>query len=181
MGDGFVVVPDYEQYILPPPIEVDGEPVYSISVFHQLHCLVRHATVRPRVMMVGYRTLGLTAYLTLVTCQEAYNALACGTPAPDTASTTNDPLTRAGRRSEGHISNSNHHHDAGHRRLHIDHCFRYLRQALMCCGDTALEGHDSTKKDVPDADSTPAVHLCKDYALLVRWAEEHRGSDDKNL
>ena len=30
---------------------------------------------------------------------------------------------------------------------HMIHCFDYLRQTIMCCGDTALEGHETTFPD----------------------------------
>jgi hypothetical protein len=63
-------------------------------------------------------------------------------------------------------------------RRHVDHCFRYLRQSLVCCGDTALEGQN-TKITLPDTDGTGAVHLCKDFEQVRAWAEERR-MDDKH-
>lgn len=36
---GFAKVHNREQYLLPPPVIEDGLEVYSISVFHQIHCL----------------------------------------------------------------------------------------------------------------------------------------------
>ncbi|KAK4098360.1 hypothetical protein N658DRAFT_455131 [Parathielavia hyrcaniae] len=62
--------------------------------------------------------------------------------------------------------------DADHQHdpvAHIDHCFRYLRQSLVCCGDTALEGQNPKAK-VPDTDGTGAVHLCKDFDIVKVWA-----------
>jgi glyoxylase-like metal-dependent hydrolase (beta-lactamase superfamily II) len=63
-----------------------------------------------------------------------------------------------------------------HARRHTDHCFRYLRQSIVCCGDTALEGQNP-KAPIPDTDGTGAVHLCKDFERLKRWAEERRVVD----
>lgn len=70
----------------------------------------------------------------------------------------------------------------GRSHYHIDHCFRYLRQALVCCGDTALEGRnpgfDASDPDTaPVADGTGAVHVCRDYERIRRWAEERRVDD----
>ncbi|KAL7929242.1 hypothetical protein V8C35DRAFT_315892 [Trichoderma chlorosporum] len=41
---------------------------------------------------------------------------------------------------------------------HIQHCFRYLRQSLMCCGDTALEGQ-IPNSNISGTDGTGAVHV----------------------
>ncbi|KAL6792727.1 hypothetical protein J3E68DRAFT_407249 [Trichoderma sp. SZMC 28012] len=62
---------------------------------------------------------------------------------------------------------------------HIQHCFRYLRQSILCCGDTTLEG------GIPGShsngtDGTGAVHVCKDLEAIKEWAEERRLSDTKH-
>ncbi|KAI2638316.1 hypothetical protein GGS21DRAFT_466755 [Xylaria nigripes] len=49
---------------------------------------------------------------------------------------------------------------------HSAHCFDYLRQSIMCSGDTNLEGH---------TDAGPgwgSKHLCVDYDALLDWANE---------
>ncbi|MCJ1310846.1 hypothetical protein MMC25_004513 [Agyrium rufum] len=49
---------------------------------------------------------------------------------------------------------------------HSAHCFDYIRQAIMCAGDTALEGH---------TDAGPGFgnnHRCVDYQALLAWANE---------
>lgn len=38
-GRGFVFVDNPEQYGLPPGQQTDDGPIYSVSLFHQLHCL----------------------------------------------------------------------------------------------------------------------------------------------
>jgi len=49
---------------------------------------------------------------------------------------------------------------------HVGHCFDYLRQSLMCCGDVALEGQQTTFPGDPTqsgSDGFDAKHVCKDY------------------
>ena len=84
----------------------------------------------------------------------------------------NDDLDRAkrGMLQDRDDAGEAHHPDP---KRHIDHCFRYLRQSLVCCGDTALEGQNSRAK-IPDTDGTGATHLCKDFEKVREWAEERR-------
>lgn len=62
-------------------------------------------------------------------------------------------------------------------RDHMAHCFGYLRNLLMCCGDTSVDGNlteaEAAAGNVWDASG----HLCKDYGQLNAWAEEHRPND----
>lgn len=41
VGRGFVVIKDWEQHkdTLPPPMKTHGKDIFSVAVFHQLHCL----------------------------------------------------------------------------------------------------------------------------------------------
>ncbi|KAE8364650.1 hypothetical protein BDV27DRAFT_145153 [Aspergillus caelatus] len=66
-----------------------------------------------------------------------------------------------------------------HTHNHIDHCFQYLRQSLLCCGDTALEGQDP-RTDKPGTDGTGAVHVCKDFDGIMAWADSQRLVDTKH-
>ena len=63
------------------------------------------------------------------------------------------------------------------------HCFDYLRQSLMCCGDSTLEGHHTTypDPDLPSTDGWGASHVCKNYDELMGWMEDHRLHDSKTL
>ncbi|KAK3349071.1 hypothetical protein B0T25DRAFT_547130 [Lasiosphaeria hispida] len=136
-GNGFVAVEEPAQHQLPPPIRFRGKSVYSVAVFHQLHCL--H------------------------TIMASYNALADGATMPEhNHASPPEKVKRGGPHG------------------HIDHCFRYLRQSLLCCGDTALEGQDPSSDD-PATDGTGAIHLCKDYEGIKRWAEERRLVDNQVL
>ncbi|RMZ70428.1 Thioesterase domain-containing [Pyrenophora seminiperda CCB06] len=64
---------------------------------------------------------------------------------------------------------------------HNDHCFNYIRNALLCCGDTTLEGQSQTPevKNIPGTDGTGAVHVCRNYEDVKRFAEKTRLSDAK--
>ncbi|OAL49065.1 hypothetical protein IQ07DRAFT_512276 [Pyrenochaeta sp. DS3sAY3a] len=64
---------------------------------------------------------------------------------------------------------------------HNDHCFNYLRNALMCCGDTALEGQAQAEMfhGVAGTDGTGGMHVCRNYDQIVGWAEKMRVTDGK--
>ncbi|KAI0837419.1 hypothetical protein F5Y06DRAFT_297746 [Hypoxylon sp. FL0890] len=50
---------------------------------------------------------------------------------------------------------------------HSSHCFDYLRQSIICAGDTNLEGQ---------TDAGPgwgSKHECVDYEVLLDWANKH--------
>lgn len=60
--------------------------------------------------------------------------------------------------------------NATHRRIsseHVEHCFTYLRQGIMCSGDTTLEG--------PDDHAVPAIrgygiaHSCRSWETILDW------------
>ncbi|KAF7441409.1 DUF3328 domain containing protein [Pyrenophora tritici-repentis] len=64
---------------------------------------------------------------------------------------------------------------------HNDHCFNYLRNALLCCGDTTLEGQAQTPElqGVAGTDGTGAVHVCRNYDEILAFAEKVRLTDAK--
>lgn len=62
---------------------------------------------------------------------------------------------------------------------HLPHCFEYLRQTIMCCGDTALEGQQTTfPKGFVGSDGWDAKHVCKDYDAIYRHLEENRADNE---
>ncbi|KAK8121375.1 hypothetical protein PG999_005495 [Apiospora kogelbergensis] len=62
---------------------------------------------------------------------------------------------------------------------HLSHCFDYLRQSIMCCGDMALEGTHTTFPDGSiGSDGWDAKHVCKDYRQILTHLEEQRANDD---
>lgn len=60
---------------------------------------------------------------------------------------------------------------------HINHCFEYIRQAIMCAGDVALEGAATTfpgdehGEDRGGSDGWDARHVCKDYGQVYGYLE----------
>ncbi|KAI5361667.1 Putative mycotoxin biosynthesis protein UstYa [Septoria linicola] len=135
-GYGFVPVHEPEKYTLAPPLQYDGLPppdyYYSITVFHQMHCLdaILHTFVSDRT---GFS-------------HGAHD-----------------------KREEQHF----------HHSRHILHCFDYLRQAIMCYGDTALEGADpysiaeGRDKVTIGTSGIGTTHMCKNYDDIKSYAEEH--------
>ncbi|OIW28786.1 hypothetical protein CONLIGDRAFT_654897 [Coniochaeta ligniaria NRRL 30616] len=62
---------------------------------------------------------------------------------------------------------------------HLNHCFEYLRQSIMCCGDTALEGQATTfPSGVTGSDGWDATHVCRNYDQVYEYLEESRANDD---
>ena len=100
-----------------------GKEVYSIAVFHELHCLMHISGVIDK-LVIKLRNMDFSL-------------------------------------DEGELG-------------HNDHCFNYIRNALMCCGDTTLEGQAQTPelKDTAGTDGTGAVHFCRNYDEIVAWAEK---------
>ena len=61
---------------------------------------------------------------------------------------------------------------------HVNHCFDYIRQAIMCAGDVALEGAATTfpgdpvtGEDRGGSDGWDAKHVCKDYSQVYAYLE----------
>ncbi|EFQ36607.1 hypothetical protein CGRA01v4_09676 [Colletotrichum graminicola] len=79
-------------------------------------------------------------------------------------------MTRSGffAARDGHLDTVN--------TTHLSHCWDYLRQSIMCSGDTTLEW-----KPANDIGSTGwgYQHICKDYTSLFIFAEQHRSTDKK--
>lgn len=65
---------------------------------------------------------------------------------------------------------------------HEYHCIDYLRQSIMCAGDTTLdyaEAHeDGTRAGFSGANST---HQCRDWNSIVDWAVENRAGDKTGI
>lgn len=71
-------------------------------------------------------------------------------------------------------------HDHIHGLEHLPHCFDYLRQAIMCAGDTALEealvvpGLGSEAMPTRNVDGWGTTHLCRDWGVMWEFAKGHR-------
>jgi len=59
---------------------------------------------------------------------------------------------------------------------HIYHCIDYIRQSIMCNGDTTLEkartGDDG--KLVRGVDGWGVEHVCRNFDAMYTFAAEHR-------
>ncbi|KZM26970.1 uncharacterized protein EKO05_0004751 [Ascochyta rabiei] len=61
---------------------------------------------------------------------------------------------------------------------HVNHCFEYIRQAIMCAGDVALEGAATTfplgpnGEDQGGSDGWDGKHVCKDYGQIIKYLEK---------
>ncbi|KAJ5710331.1 hypothetical protein N7488_004487 [Penicillium malachiteum] len=55
---------------------------------------------------------------------------------------------------------------------HTQHCLEYIRHTLMCNVDVTLAGLD--KRNLLGAESSYAIHTCRDYDAVVRWSAANR-------
>lgn len=65
---------------------------------------------------------------------------------------------------------------------HEYHCIDYIRQSIMCHGDTTLDfaelQPDGVRRGFSGANST---HQCRDWDALTAWAVENRAGDKKGI
>ncbi|KAI1374732.1 hypothetical protein F4677DRAFT_153783 [Hypoxylon crocopeplum] len=63
---------------------------------------------------------------------------------------------------------------------HMIHCFDYMRQAIMCSADTALEGLETTFPDHNGgSDGWDSKHVCRDWNDVKSYLESVRAYDDQ--
>lgn len=150
-GFGLVNLRDYSKQRYPhlaPPTEADGGyNLVDTSMAHQLHCL--HS------IMEAYNDLALSA-------NKTGSHMAMGHEHHDTH--LRPHILHPTRSPDGEKL---HHHDHS---WHLGHCFDYIRQGIMCCGDTALEGAATTfPEGLKGSDGWNAKHVCKDYGQVKDW------------
>ena len=64
--------------------------------------------------------------------------------------------------------------DLAQRRDYANHCFEYLRQAVMCAGDLTLEKAVVRNGEIVNGATTWNVtHECKDWRSMFEFADEH--------
>ncbi|KAI0150788.1 hypothetical protein GGR57DRAFT_514058 [Xylariaceae sp. FL1272] len=80
----------------------------------------------------------------------------------------------AGYSSNGAIERHSH---AG-QPAHMQHCFDYIRQALMCAADATLEEREESISGVKGWGTT---HKCRDFEALQRWTSDHRYNDEGGI
>lgn len=65
---------------------------------------------------------------------------------------------------------------------HMIHCFDYMRQAIMCSADIALEGLETTFPDHNGgSDGWDSKHVCRDYSKVKEHLEKVRAYDDQEI
>lgn len=62
------------------------------------------------------------------------------------------------------------HHSESATYDHVDHCFDYLRQSIMCSSDTTLEW---IMKDGREVDGWGVTHVCRNFKELFDWTERN--------
>ena len=130
------------------------EPVYQISFFHALHCLVcqdPYSFIR-KVFRNCYCSMGW-----ILVSKLKSNIL------------RSHANLRQGKLQDS-ISTE-----------HTAHCFDYLRQHIICAGHTKLEGDTAAKGYVKPWGT---IHVCKKYSEIVEWADMNSPwefSDDSTL
>lgn len=63
---------------------------------------------------------------------------------------------------------------------HMIHCVDYMREAILCSADMALEGHETTfPDDNGGSDGWDSKHVCKDYREVKAYLESVRAYDDQ--
>jgi hypothetical protein len=52
---------------------------------------------------------------------------------------------------------------------HVDHCYDYIRQAIMCAGDMSIEGAAvlETEKERPHIDGYGTSHECNSFVSSI--------------
>ncbi|RDA89722.1 hypothetical protein CP533_6849 [Ophiocordyceps camponoti-saundersi (nom. inval.)] len=64
---------------------------------------------------------------------------------------------------------------------HLIHCWDYLRQSIMCAGDTSLEWV-SEHQPLPNATTGWGFqHTCKNFDAIYDWAERHRSKESVGI
>ncbi|TLD09578.1 hypothetical protein PspLS_11842 [Pyricularia sp. CBS 133598] len=65
--------------------------------------------------------------------------------------------------------------EKGHPRLHLNHCFEFLRQVILCQSDQTLEGR--SPDNAYGANGIGKTHICRDNEASKRWIESRRVND----
>jgi len=144
VASGFVHLSNPEDYSLPPNTNVlpGVSNVYMISAYHQLHCL--------RELHIALFELRNDFDIAMSSLNPRHGDHKH--PDPENFTMAENPPKMSWR--------------------HVEHCFSYLRQGVMCSGDAVLEGPDSNGKTLQ---GWGTVHQCRNFAGkdgLDEWARD---------
>ena len=56
---------------------------------------------------------------------------------------------------------------------HVEHCFDYLRQLVMCAADATLEHVQEGNEDMDAVVGWGIGHQCRDWNVIWQFAEDH--------
>ncbi|CAA9967185.1 DUF3328 domain containing protein [Pyrenophora teres f. maculata] len=68
--------------------------------------------------------------------------------------------------------------EEGHHSVHTNHCFDYLRQAILCNSDMTLEG-GTMRGDRKGTNGFGHTHSCRNNKEALQWTESMRVSDKR--
>ena len=85
-----------------------------------------------------------------------------------------DALSRLNGTSDPFVENVAAHYGSHD---HIQHCFDYLRQALMCAADTNFE----VVNQGGTSSGWGSERVCRDYKAVSKWAEKWRTTDEYTI
>lgn len=60
---------------------------------------------------------------------------------------------------------------------HVNHCYDYIRQSMLCSGDTTLEGRGHKAWST---EGWGATHICRDFEQLSLWQEDVYVGEDED-
>ena len=180
-GGGAVAIANAEAYGLKPGIPVEtGPDVYSVSMFHQLHCLVR---LFGAIKLAGALFSFADTLQSLV--RTNYYAALNGTIPPPSHQPGIDLLSKEKQTML--------------QRAHIAHCFDYVRQGIMCAADMTIESPNVPPEEWFEGiseellrekfgDQKPVFvdgwgikHQCRSFDEAKDWVFRNRVPDDAGL
>lgn len=150
-GRGFVLIEDNLKYKLHTGLPTgDGDARFSISMFHQLHCLVSSFCNFRSKSIVSDASFLIKDYVR----RRLYQIIL---------------KLQDGRASEIDLSYED-------QVEHLPHCLDYIRQGIMCAGDTSLEG--AIKSDLGTVIfGIGSQHVCKDFKAIYDFTAQHADFD----
>ncbi|KAF1941075.1 hypothetical protein EJ02DRAFT_378558 [Clathrospora elynae] len=142
-----------------------------VSVFHELHCLhgIRSAYFRNTYMLS--KTRHQLAHL-FPSSRSPLNAPNDHPHMPPTPFVSNPYLEEVLKHLPPAHLNAE----------HINHCFDYIRQALMCAADSNLEDLEIDPSDGElGADGWGIKRTCRNFKAVFEWSEKWRSGDSDGI
>lgn len=64
---------------------------------------------------------------------------------------------------------------------HLEHCFDYIRQGIMCAADPTIESVHHHAEDVAQDNGWGNTHICRSWDALKAFTESKRATDLSGL